>query len=119
MAGKGTVGGHDPREGGQWAGVAETQCGGGAVHAGACLVVEPDAGEVDGHVDFVAGVGVEAVEPYFVELVVHAFGPNLVDEHVGLNLVVVAAVDHQFGLGVEVSHGAVGLAVGEIAYRRG
>ena len=112
---EGAVGRHNPSEGGKRTGVAETQGGGSAVHTGAGGVVEPDAAEIDRHIDFVAGVGVETVDPNFVELGVDFFGPDFVDENVGLDFVVIAAVDHKLGLSVEVTDGALGLTEGEIA----
>ena len=87
------------------------------VHASGA--VEPDALQVDGHVYLVARVGIVAVDPQLVECRVDAFCPHLVEEHVGLYFVVVAAVNHQLALAVEVVHRAFGLAAREVEHRRG
>ena len=110
-----TIGRHDPSESWKRTGIAEAQGGGSAVHTGSRGVVEPYASEIQRHIDFVAGVGVETVEPNFVELGVDLFGPHFVDENVGLDFVVIAAVDHKLGLSVEVTDSALGLTEGEIA----
>lgn len=114
---EGAVGRHSPTECGQRARVAETQRGGRAIHAGACTVVEPYAAQIERHINLIASVGVESVEPDFVELGVHALGPYLVHKNVGLDFVLVAAVDHKLGLRIEMLDGTLGLAVGEITYR--
>lgn len=69
---------------------AQVLCG--VVHAAGA--VEPHALQVERHDDFVAGVGVVAIDPDFVIGRVDAFHPDLVDEDVGLDLIVVAAVEH-------------------------
>ena len=81
--------------------------------------VEPDALQVYRHVNLFAGVGVPAVDPQLVVSRIHLLGPHLVQQNVGLNLVLVAAVDHQLALAVEVAHRAVGLAAREVEHRRG
>jgi hypothetical protein len=70
--------------------------------------------EVERHVDLVAGVGIVAENPELVVGGVHTFHPYFVQQDVGLNLVVVATVDHDFALRVQVVDGAGGLAVGEV-----
>ena len=80
---------------------------------------QPDALQVERHVHLVARVGVEAVEPYLVVGRVDALHPHLVHQHIGLHLVVVAAVYHQLVLLVKVLHSAQRLLVGEIVYRPG
>ena len=75
---------------------------------------EPDAFEVDGHVDLFAGVGVIAVEPDFIERRGYLLGPHLVEEDVGGQFVCIAAVDHQFVLVVQERHGAQRLIVREV-----
>ena len=90
-----------------------------AVHAAAGGVVEPDAGEVDGHVYFFAGIGIITEEPNLVVFAVDRFGPDLVDDDVGCELVLIAAVNHQFGLCIEGVSDAVSLVAREVAYRVG
>lgn len=70
--------------------------------------------QVERHVDFVAGVGIESVDPDFVVGGVDSLHPDIINQHVCLNLVVVAAVNHEFLLRVEIVHSARGLAVSEI-----
>ena len=111
---EGVVFRHVPAEGGQHGVGVESQVLSGAVVAHA--VVEPDAAQVDGHVDFVSSVGVEAVEPHFIVFGVDFFGPDFGDDDVGLNLVGVAAIDHELWLVVEVGHSAADLAIGEKPY---
>ena len=96
---------------------AETQVLCRVVHAPGA--VEPDALQVYGHVYLLARVGVVAEDPQLVECRVDALGPHLIEEHVGLNLVVVAAVYHQFVLAIEVAYRAFGLAAREVEHRRG
>lgn len=111
-AGVVVVGRHEPGECRHAHFYAEAEVLGGVVHAAGA--VEPYALEVEGHVDFVAGVGVVAIDPEFVVGAVDAFHPHFVEEDVGLDFVVVSAVDHDFALRVEVVDGAGGLAVGEV-----
>lgn len=114
---EGAIGRHHPAPCGSPVGVAETQHGGSVVHTHAGTVVEPDATQVDGHIDFVAGVGIVAVEPNLIELGVDTFGPYLVDEYVGFNLIGIATIDHQLVLRIEVTDGSFGLRIGKITYR--
>lgn len=109
---EGIVGRHDPYEG--WAAVCvfEAQILCRAVDV--AVLHQVDALEVDGHVDFFTCVGVVAIQPNLVERGADLLGPHLVDEHVGGQLVLVAAVNHQFVLTVEACYGARCLAVGEI-----
>ena len=81
--------------------------------------VEPDALQVYRHVDLLARVCIPAVDPQLVVSRVHLLGPHLVEQDVGLNLVLVAAVYHQLALAVQVAHRAVGLAAREVEHRRG
>ena len=113
------VGGHGPcyRRHPEAAVGAEPQVLRRVVHAAGA--VEPDALQVYGHVYLLARVGVVAVDPQLVECRVDPLGPHLVEEHVGLYLVVVAAVDHQFALAVEVAHRAFSLAAREVEHRCG
>ena len=76
--------------------------------------VQPYTMQVDRHVDFVARVGIESVEPYLIVRRVHPLHPDVVYEHVGLYLVVIPAVNHQLPLAVQVVHCATGLAVGKV-----
>ena len=108
----GVVGRDAPSDGGDADLDTEAQVLGCVVHAAGA--VEPNAMQVEGHVDFVAGVGVETVDPNLVVGGVDALHPDFVDEYVGLNLVIVSAVNHQLVLGVEIVDGACGLAVGEV-----
>ena len=119
VAHEGVVGRHRPVEVGRGHGAAEAQELRRAVHPVAVWVVEPDAGQVDGHIDFFAGVGIIAVQPDFVILAVDALGPHFVDYHVGGQFVLVTAVNHQFVLCVERIGHAVGLTAGEITHRVG
>ena len=85
------------------------------VHASA--TVEPYAFEVERHVDFVAGVGIPAVDPELIVGGVDTLHPDFVDKHVGGQLILVAEVDHHLVLRVEVAHCPCGLAVGEVVDR--
>ena len=96
---------------------AETQRLCRVVHV-ACPV-EPDALQVYRHVNLLARVCIPAVDPQLVVCRVHLLGPHLVQQNVGLNLVLVAAVYHQLALAVQVAHRAVGLAAREVEHRRG
>ena len=111
-AGVGVVGRDVPREGGVAHLDAEAQVLCGVVHAAGA--VEPYTLQVEGHVYLVAGVGIIAVDPYLVVGRVDTLHPYLVYEDVGLNLVVITTVDHDFLLRVEVADSAGGLAVGEV-----
>ena len=59
------VGGHDPGEGGTQVGGAEAEILCRTIDF--AVLYEIDAFEVDGHEDFFAGIGIVAVQPYFVE----------------------------------------------------
>lgn len=85
------------------------------VHASAAE--EPHSFQVERHVNFVAGVGVPAVDPELVVGGVHTLHPYLVDKHVGGQLVLIAEVDHHLVLSVEVAHGSGGLTVREVVDR--
>lgn len=115
----GVVGRHGPSHRGppQASVGAEPQVLCRVVHASGA--VEPDALQVDGHIYLVARVGIVAVDPQLVECRVDAFCPHLVEEHVGLYFVVVAAVNHQLALAVEIVHRAFGLAAREVEHRCG
>ena len=80
---------------------------------------EPHTLQVERHIHLVAGVGVETVEPHLVERRVHPLHPHLVDQDIGLYLIVIAAVDHQFVLLVEETDGAQRLRVVEVTYGAG
>lgn len=108
----GVVGRYAPHECGHADIDAEAQVLGSVVHATGA--VEPYALQVEGHVNLVARVGVVAIDPDFVVRGVYALHPDFVDQDVGLDLVVVTAVNHDFFLRVEVAHGACSLAVGEV-----
>lgn len=116
---EGVVGRHGPVEVGHGHVAAEAEVLSGAVHASADGIVEPDATQVEGHINFLAGIGIETKQPYFVELAVDGFGPDLVDDDIGGQLVLEAAVDHQLVLSVESCGHSGGLLVGEVAYRIG
>ena len=77
--------------------------------------VEPDALQVERHVDFVARIGIEAVDPQFVVGRVDSLHPDLVNQHVGFDFVIVPAVDHHLLLCVEVLYCALSLLKGEVA----
>jgi hypothetical protein len=76
---------------------------------------EPYALQVERHVDFVTRIGVVTVDPQLVVGRVDALHPDLVDQHIGLDFVIVPAVDHHLLLRVEVLHRALGLWKGEVA----
>ena len=108
----GVVGRYAPHECGHADIDAEAQVLGCVVHAAGA--VEPNAMQVEGHVDFVAGVGIETVDPNLVVGGVDALHPDFVDEYVGGQLVLVATVNHQLVLIVQAGYCACCLAVGEI-----
>ncbi len=112
IAGEGMIGGHGPGEGGTAVAGAEAQVGSCAID----FVVghEVDTFQVDGHVDFIAGVGIPTIEPNFVKRRTDLLGPHFVDEAIGGHLILVAAPNHQFVLVVEHRHGAGSLMIGEI-----
>lgn len=70
------------------------------VHAS--CTVEPYTLQVQGHIDFVAGIGIVAIDPEFIVGGVHSFHPNFVEEDVGLNLIVISAVNHDFALRIQI-----------------
>ena len=119
VAHEGVVGRHCPVEVGRGHGAAEAQELCRAVHPVAVGVVEPDAGQVDGHIDLLARVGVVSIKPDFVVLAVHALGPYFVDNDVCGQLVVVAAVYHQLVLCVERVCHACCLRARKVAHRVG
>lgn len=81
--------------------------------------VEPDALQVYWHVNLLASVGVPAVNPQLIVCRVHFLGPDLVQQNIGLDFVLIATVNHQFALSVEITHRSVRLAAGEVEHRRG
>lgn len=87
-----------------------------AVHSVAIGVVEPDARQIKWHIDFFTGVGIVAVEPNLVVFAVHRLSPHLVDDDISCKLVFIAAVYHQFILGVKCRSHSFCLRTGEIAY---
>lgn len=91
---------------------AETQVLCRIVHASRS--VQPYALQVQWHVYLVAGICIVAENPQLVVGRVDPFCPDLIHEHVSLNLILVAAVDHQLVLAVQVVHRAVGLAAREV-----
>lgn len=117
VAGEGVVRRHRPIEVGGLHGAAESEVLGGAVHAVAYVVEKPDAGEVDWHVDFFAGVGVIAEEPDFVVFAVDWLGPDFIDNHICGQFVFVAAVDHKLCLGIEGAGYTSCLWTSEVACR--
>ena len=100
-AGEGVVGRHRPVEVRRRHRAAESQILCRAVHAVAVWVEEPDAGKVDRHVYFLAGVGIVAIQPYFIVFAVDGLGPNLIDDNVCCKLIFISAVYHKLVLGVE------------------
>lgn len=100
----------------------------GTAHADAktqilCCVIhlrtaeEPHTLQVQGHIDLIACIGIVAIEPYLVVGGVYPLHPHVAYQHIGLNLIVIATVDHQLALPVQVVYCARGLAVGEIMNR--
>ena len=75
---------------------AETQVLRCVVHASRS--VQPYALQVQWHVYLVARICVVAENPQLVIGRVDPFCPNLIHEHVSLNLILVAAVNHKFVL---------------------
>jgi len=90
----------------------EPQVLGCVVHVS--CAVQPDAFQIEWHIDFVAGVGIVAVDPELVVGGVDSLHPYLVDKHVGRQLILVAEVNHHLVLSVEVTDRSGGLAVGEV-----
>ena len=115
--GVGIVGRNHPHKGRGGVGVMEPQIGGCAVHMARGVVEEPDGAEVDGHHDFLSGIGIVAVNPDFEELRVDSFGPCFVEEHVGLDFVFIAGINHQLVLRVQIVDRTHGLREGEVAQR--
>lgn len=111
---KAAVDRHRPHQCGVGCVNLEMQIPGGIVHCVAPSVKQPDTAEVEGHVNLVAGVGVDAVEPHLIVATVDTLHPDVGDDDIGLQLVSVAAVDDQFVLCVEEMHRTARLAIGEI-----
>ena len=103
---------HHPSEGGTAVGGAEAQVGGCTIDI--AVGEQIDALQVDGHVDFVASIGIVAIQPDFVERSADLLCPHFVDKAVGGQLVLVAAVYHQLVLIVQVSYCSCSLVVSEI-----
>lgn len=116
-AGEGVVARYRPYDVGHEDIATEAQETCGIVHV--AHAVEPYALKVQGHEDFLAGVGVVAVDPDLVVAAVETLGPHVVDKDISFQLVGIAAVDHQLRLVIEIVHHAVGLGVGEIVHRAG
>jgi len=96
---EGAVARHVPRKRRHSARVAETHIISGTVHVVA--IEKPYARQVYRHINLLAGVGIVAENPYFVVLTVDTFHPNIGKNHIGCKLVLIAAIDHQFGLSVQ------------------
>ena len=111
---KGVVARHRPRKRRPGARVAETQVVGGAVHV--VSFVKPHARQVDRHVYLFAGVCVVAEDPQLVVLRVDGLVPHIGEDDVGGELVLIAAIHHQFGLHRECSHHPCSLRQREKAY---
>lgn len=77
--------------------------------------VEPDATQVDRHVNLVARVSIPSIKPNLIELRVHLLGPNLAHQAVSLNLVAISAVDEQLSDMVQALHSALSLSVSKIS----
>jgi hypothetical protein len=103
---------HGPSEGWTAVGGPEAQIGGRTIDI--AIGEQVDALQVDGHVNLVTGVGIVAIQPDFVERGADLLGPHLVDKAVGGQFVLIAAVDHQLVLIVQVSHCPRGLVVSKI-----
>ena len=76
--------------------------------------IEPDAVEVDGHIDFVASVGVVSIDPYLVIGGVDALHPHLVQQYIRFYFVIVAAVNHYLLLCVQVGDCTLSLRPSEV-----
>ena len=111
-ANPGVVGRHGPHESGTWVAGAETE--GLCRTVDLAVVDQPDALHIDWHIDLFSGVGVVAVKPNLVEGRRYLFGPHIVDENVGGQLVCVTAINHQFVFIVQQTDSAQRLIIGEI-----
>lgn len=111
------IGGDVPVEVGGYCVATETEIVGCAIQMAGVLVVEPDALQVDGHVDLFACVCVVGIKPDLIVLRVDSFGPYFVYESIGLDFVFVATIDHNLTLSVEIVDCTCCLCVGEIANR--
>lgn len=108
----GVVWWHRPAEGRATMRGLESQIGGCAVDV--AVGEQIDALQVDGHIYLVASVGIVAIQPNFVERGANLLGPNLVYKAVGRQLVLVAAVNHQLILIVQVSNSPCSLIVSKV-----
>ena len=77
--------------------------------------MKPYAREVYGHIDLIAGIGVVAENPKLVILGVDSFVPHIGEDNVGGKLILIAAINHQFGLHRECSDHTMSLRQGEKA----
>ncbi len=111
------VGRNVPIEVGGYGVATEAEVVGCAIEMTGVLVVEPDALEVDGHIDLFASICVISIEPDLIVLRVDSFGPYFVNEGVGLNFVFIATIDHNLTLCIEIVDCTCCLCVGEIADR--
>ena len=114
---EGVVGWNIPRESRPAHRRMEAQILSGVVHPR--VTVQPHALQVEWHIDFIARIGVVAEDPDLVVRRVHSLLPHLVHQHVRLDLVIVAAINHDLALCVQVTHRPRGLRMREIPDRRG
>ena len=93
-----------------WGVAAETEEMGRTVHPVVAVVEKPYASEVNGHENLFPSVGIVSEKPYFIIVRIHFLGPNVGDEHVGLQFVFISAIDNHFVLMFQVVNHAIGLA---------
>ena len=106
---------HSPNDVGSINLAAETQIFGSIEHAVAML--QPYTVEVEGHKNLFARIGVITIDPQLVILTVYTLVPHLIEQHVGLQFVFVAAVNHHLVLRVEVLRHADCLRISKIVHR--
>ena len=95
------VGGHGPDDSGNMCVATESEVLCSVVETATISVAQPYASQVERHVDLFSRVGVVAENPQLVVFAGDPLGPDVGDDDVSLNLVVVATVNHHFILCVE------------------
>lgn len=95
------VGRHGPDDGGYMYVATESEVLCSVVETATISVAQPYASQVERHVELFSRVGVVAENPQLVVFVGDPLGPDVGDDDVSLNLVVIATVNHHFILCVE------------------
>lgn len=90
------VGGHGPDDSGNMCVATESEVLCSVVETATISVAQPYASQVERHVDLFSRVGVVAENPQLVVFVGDPLGPDVGDDDVSLNLVVIATVNHHF-----------------------